>query len=73
MNKTRGAVFIGTVIGLHVGKQMRMRPDGLAVFAPVTAVGPARQRLTGIPLALAVMEERTGGKAVLEPLDQFIG
>jgi hypothetical protein len=36
--------------------------DRLAVLAPVAAVGPARQRLAGIPFALAVVQERAGAK-----------
>ena len=40
-----------------VGKQGRVLPDGLAVFAPEDAERPARQLFTRVPLALAKMQK----------------
>ena len=48
-------------------------PHRLAVFAPVYADGPARQRFARIPLALAVEDQGAGGKALLEPPRQLLG
>src|SRR5690606_16411310 len=48
-------------------------PHGLPVAPPEQREGPARQRLTGIPLALSVVDEATRGELLPEPSDQRIG
>ena len=59
------------VIPAGFGDEIVLGPDGIAVLAPVTAIGPARQRFARIPFALAVMEERAGGETVAQALEEF--
>ena len=47
------------VILALIGKQFGVRPDRLAVLAPVQVQRPARQLLAGVPLALAVVQQAT--------------
>ena len=49
--------FGGAVILVLAGMHLGMRPDRFAVLAPVQVQRPARQLFTGIPLALAVMQQ----------------
>ena len=53
--------------------QLGVRPDRLAVGAPVEREGPARQALARIPLALAVMQEAVRREALAQPADQRVG
>jgi hypothetical protein len=48
-------------------------PDRLAVLAPVEREGPARQRLAGIPFALAVMQQAARREALAQAADQRVG
>src|SRR5712664_92913 len=48
------------VVDALVGEQARIVPARLAVLAPVAAERPARQRLAGVPLTLAVVEKSAG-------------
>src|ERR1039458_8680163 len=59
------------VIPAGLGHEIVLGPDGIAVLAPVTTIGPARQRFARIPFALAVMQERAGGETVAETLEEF--
>ena len=54
-------VFVGIVgrIAL-VGKELGVVPNGFAIGPPKQRQGPARQLLTGVPLALAQMHQATG-------------
>ena len=45
-------------------------PDHLAVLAPVATQRPARQRLAGVPLALAEMQQAAGSEPVFQPANQ---
>ena len=58
--KSAGLLFSDAVAGRFVGKQRRIFPDRLAVFAPVQIERPARQLLAWIPLALAVVQQAEG-------------
>ena len=50
-----------------LGRDQRgVAPDRLAVRAPVQRERPARQRLAGIPFALAVMQEPAGRETVAQ-------
>ncbi len=51
----------------------RLGPDRLAVAAPVERKGPARQGFAGIPLALPVVQEPAGRKAIAQAPDQPVG
>ncbi len=53
--------------------QVGVRPDRLAVPAPVQTEGPARQALARIPLALAVMQQAARAEAVAQAPDQLVG
>ena len=68
--KRRASPGCGRSRGL-VGDQVRVFPDRHAVATPVAAERPARQRLAGIALSLAVMQQRPGGEAVAQPLEQI--
>ncbi len=48
-------------------------PQGVAILAPITGVLPAGQRFTGIPLALTVVLDATGGKMILHGQEQAVG
>ena len=48
-------------------------PDRHAVATPPAAERPARQRLAGIPLALAEVQQAPGRKLLLQPPDQHAG
>src|SRR6185437_16564342 len=48
-------------------------PQRYAIGAPAKRKGPARQRLAGIPSALAIMEQAAGREPVAQPADQRIG
>ena len=48
-------------------------PQLVSVLAPVEREGPARQRLAGIPFALAVLQEAARREAAPQPPDQLIG
>ena len=57
---------IGDLVVLAlVGEQLGVRPDRFLVLAPVQVQRPARQLLTGVPLALAVVQQ--AAIAVLQP------
>ena len=45
-------------------------PNGHAVLAPKTRVGPARQRFARIPFAHAPVHQAANGKTIAQPLDQ---
>src|SRR6202008_2947774 len=53
--------------------QTVVAPDRHAVAAPIERKGPARQRLAGIPLALAVMQEAARRETVAQTPDQLVG
>ena len=53
-------------VAAFTGEQRRVAPQRLAVDPPEDVQRPARQRLAGIPLALAVVQQRTGGEALAE-------
>ena len=59
-------------VGL-AGDQAVVAPDRHAVAAPVQRKSPARQRLAGIPLALAVMQEAARRETVAQAPDQLVG
>jgi hypothetical protein len=54
------------VIGGFARDQAVVAPDRHAVAAPVQRKGPARQRLAGIPLALAVMQQPARREALAQ-------
>ena len=68
-----GACRGGAQIGPFGGDQRRVGPHRFAITPPIQAEGPARQAFTGIPFALTVMQEPTGGKAVAQAADQLVG
>ena len=53
------------------GEKTLVLPDGNPIFAPVTAERPAGELLTGVPLALAEMQQRAGGETVAHPVQQL--
>ncbi len=57
----------------RVGEQCRIAPQLLAVAPPDQADLPARQRLTGIPLALAALHQPALGEAVGQRRGQPVG
>ena len=67
-------VCTGVGAGLTlVSEQGRVLPDGLAVFAPENAQGPARQLLARVPLALAEVEKAALAVFGAQFLHQFGG
>ena len=66
----------GLVIGGRVdpvGARRRQTPGGLAVAPPIQGVDPARQRLAGVPLALAVGQQALRGKVIAHAQRQLVG
>ena len=61
------------VVRLLPRDQVGIRPDRLAVGAPVQRKGPARQGFARIPLALAVVEEAVRREALAQLADQRVG
>ena len=53
--------------------ESRILPDGDPVLAPVAGERPPGQQFAGIPLALPVVEKRTGRKMVAQFVEQFDG
>src|SRR5439155_1090229 len=56
-----------------VGDERVVLPDGHAVLAPKRRERPAREWFARIPFALAIVEQRAGGKPGSQPLDEFAG
>ncbi len=52
--------------------EIGIAPDGLAVLAPIEREGPAWQGFARIPLALTIMQEAVGGKALAQFADEDI-
>ena len=69
------ARFAGCVVVVPavIGEMSGIAPEGHAVIAPVTAESPAWEGFAGVPLALAEVEEATGGEAFAEAVDQVDG
>ena len=62
------------VVGVaFIGQQCRIFPNGLPIGTPVDAEGPARQLLTGVPLALSNMHKTANGVMVLQLLHDVGG
>ena len=53
-------------------QQAGIAPDRDPVRAPVTADGPARQRLARVPLSLSMMKHASGGEALHHPSGQGV-
>ena len=53
--------------------QRVVAPDRHAVAPPIERKGPARDRLAGVPFALAVMQQAARREAIAQPADQFVG
>ena len=64
---------IGAVVFAFVSVQTRIEPDRLAVLAPEAVQAPARQLLSGIPLALAEVHQAVGGVFFAQAVEQFGG
>ena len=58
------------IVPIIVGDQVRLAPNRLPVLAPIAAQCPPRQRLAGIPLALAEMQQRPPGKPSSQAAEQ---
>ena len=52
----------------RVGEQGRVAPQRLAVGAPLQGDVPARERLAGVPLALAAVDDAAPGVGLAQPL-----
>ena len=63
----------GCLLGLFRRDQRGVLPDRLAVGSPEQRERPARQRLAGIPFALAVMQQSARGELVGQSPDQLVG
>ena len=72
MNRLRLGLAVAVVDGL-VGDEAVVLPDRHAVAPPPAPQRPARQRLAGIPLALAEMQQRAGREPLLQTPDQRAG
>ena len=59
-------------VGL-AGDQAVVAPDRHAIAAPIQRKRPARQRLAGIPFALAVMQEAARRETIAQAPDQLVG
>jgi len=57
----------------RVGEQIGICPKRFAIGAPEATVGPAWERLSGIPFPLAEMEQASRRKAFLQATDQLPG
>ena len=57
---------------LGSGDELDVAPHGDAVLAPEAAERPARQGLTRIPLALAIVQDPPGGEAPAQALDEVL-
>ena len=66
-------IGIHAVVGLLIGIQRRVLPDRLAVAPPEAVQRPARQLLTGVPLALAEMHQRLRRIVRAQPVEQLGG
>ncbi|MNS63763.1 hypothetical protein D3C72_968660 [compost metagenome] len=71
--KTPGQLAIGAVIFLLIGDQRVVLPDRHAVASPVAIERPARQLLTGVPLALPEMHQPLRRVASTHALEQLGG
>lgn len=73
-----GCQFIGDRFGVvagsavQAGQQFGIVPDGLTIPAPKAGVSPARQRFSGVPFSLAVVQEATGSESLSESADELI-
>jgi hypothetical protein len=65
--------FVRAVVEILIGDQARLRPDGLAVAAPIAVERPARQLLAGIPLALSEVRQSRRRIPILHALEQGAG
>ena len=63
----------GRLLGLFRRDQRGVLPDRLAVGSPEQRERPARQRLAGIPFALAVMQQSARRELVGQSADQLVG
>ena len=61
--------------GLELSRAIKLfiAPDRHAVATPIEREGPARDRLAGIPFALAVMQQAAGRETIAQTPDQFVG
>jgi hypothetical protein len=62
----KGAGFGG------IGEEGWIAPEGRAVFAPETGVGPAGQGFAGVPFAFAEMQKAAGAETLEDTLQQVI-
>ena len=56
-----------------ISEQCRIVPDGLLVLAPEAVIGPTRQRLTGVPFALTIMQQPSRSKSFTQAQHQIVG
>ena len=71
--EARGVPGVEAVLAALVGEPAIILPQRLPVAAPVAAEGPARERLAGVPLALAVLKEAARRERRLEAREQDAG
>ena len=66
------AALVTVVFGFQA-QSVIIVPNRQPVLAPITSLFPPRQRLTGVPLALAKLQDRPRGKLILEAQQEVVG
>ena len=65
-----GVGFTGTSGPARITEQRSVGPQRRTIGSPVAGEGPPRERLAGIPLALAEVQQSAGCVAVTQPANQ---
>src|SRR5262249_586180 len=61
------------VVVRFVGDERVVLPKGYAILAPISGQSPARELFSGIPFALAIMQECSGRKSAAKTFEEIAG